>query len=127
MKRNCAAIFRMTQLKGAKWKLCRPLAIVMAVMENWQCEETIQNRKQVIHQSLCVSMSISRVSIQLTRLLNQGPIGQDTLTTMIRQDEMPPSSRSRRRNYYLYSIYSDLAGKLQYPSGKSVLFCQIKS
>ncbi|KAF9242591.1 hypothetical protein BU15DRAFT_86781 [Melanogaster broomeanus] len=43
-----------------------------------------------------------------------GSIGQDTLSAMIRQDEMAPT-RSRRRSYY-YSIYgADTTGKLNYP------------
>ncbi|KAH7885344.1 hypothetical protein F5I97DRAFT_1884682 [Phlebopus sp. FC_14] len=43
-----------------------------------------------------------------------GAIGQDTLSAMIRQDEMAPA-RSRRRTYY-YSIYgADTTGKLHYP------------
>ncbi|KAF8840739.1 hypothetical protein BDN67DRAFT_968036 [Paxillus ammoniavirescens] len=43
-----------------------------------------------------------------------GAIGQDTLSAMIRQDEMAPT-RSRRRSYY-YSIYgADTTGKLNYP------------
>ncbi|KAF9220958.1 hypothetical protein BS17DRAFT_786268 [Gyrodon lividus] len=43
-----------------------------------------------------------------------GAIGQDTLSAMIRQDEMAPT-RSRRRSYY-YSIYgADTTGKLSYP------------
>ncbi|KIJ64454.1 hypothetical protein HYDPIDRAFT_175437 [Hydnomerulius pinastri MD-312] len=43
-----------------------------------------------------------------------GVIGQDTLSAMIRQDEMAPT-RSRRRSYY-YNIYgADTTGKLNYP------------
>lgn len=43
-----------------------------------------------------------------------GTIGQDTLSTMIRQDEMTPI-RSRRRSYY-YNIYNnDVQAKLNYP------------
>ncbi|KAF8133652.1 hypothetical protein EV363DRAFT_927496 [Boletus edulis] len=43
-----------------------------------------------------------------------GAIGQDTLSAMIRQDEMAPT-RSRRRSYY-YSIYgADVNGKLDFP------------
>ncbi|KAF8555227.1 hypothetical protein OG21DRAFT_928362 [Imleria badia] len=43
-----------------------------------------------------------------------GAIGQDTLSAMIRQDEMAPT-RSRRRSYY-YSIYGiDVNGKLDFP------------
>lgn len=47
----------------------------------------------------------------------QGAIGQDTLSAMIRQDEMAPT-RSRRRSYY-YSIYGiDVNGKLDFPIGE---------
>lgn len=47
----------------------------------------------------------------------QGTIGQDTLSAMIRQDEMAPT-RSRRRSYY-YSIYgADVNGKLDFPIGE---------
>lgn len=43
-----------------------------------------------------------------------GTIGQDTLSTMIRQDEMTPI-RSRRRSYY-YNMYNhDVQAKLNYP------------
>ncbi|KAN0087454.1 hypothetical protein V8E55_006075 [Tylopilus felleus] len=46
--------------------------------------------------------------------LDLGAIGQDTLSAMIRQDEMAPA-RSRRRSYY-YSIYgADVNGKLDFP------------
>jgi hypothetical protein len=45
----------------------------------------------------------------------QGRIGQDTLTVMIRQDELPPT-RSRRRSYYA-TYGPDVHGKLNYPSG----------
>ncbi|KAI5986146.1 hypothetical protein EDD15DRAFT_2389952 [Pisolithus albus] len=45
-----------------------------------------------------------------------GTIGQDTLSTMIRQDEMTPI-RSRRRSYYYSSMYNhDAQAKLNYPS-----------
>ncbi|KAI0947141.1 hypothetical protein AcV7_009642 [Taiwanofungus camphoratus] len=43
-----------------------------------------------------------------------GPIGQDTLTTMIRKDELAPSRR--RRFYDMYASYSDSIGKLTYPA-----------
>ncbi|KAG6336050.1 hypothetical protein ID866_3023 [Astraeus odoratus] len=47
--------------------------------------------------------------------LDLGTIGQDTLSSMIRQDEMSPT-RSRRRSYY-YNMYSaDTTGKLTYPA-----------
>lgn len=47
--------------------------------------------------------------------VSQGRIGQDTLTAMIRQDELPPT-RSRRRSYY--NVYGpDVHGKLNYPAG----------
>ncbi|OSX59849.1 hypothetical protein POSPLADRAFT_1075353 [Postia placenta MAD-698-R-SB12] len=42
-----------------------------------------------------------------------GPIGQDTLSTMIRKDELAPSRR--RRFYDMYSSYNDTMGKLPYP------------
>ncbi|KAL4073230.1 hypothetical protein V8B97DRAFT_2023022 [Scleroderma yunnanense] len=46
--------------------------------------------------------------------LDLGAIGQDTLSAMIRQDEMAPT-RSRRRSYY-YGLYgADTTGKLGYP------------
>ncbi|PCH40094.1 hypothetical protein WOLCODRAFT_136650 [Wolfiporia cocos MD-104 SS10] len=43
-----------------------------------------------------------------------GPIGQDTLTTMIRKDELAPTRR--RRFYELYTAYTDSFGKLTYPA-----------
>ncbi|EIW80954.1 hypothetical protein CONPUDRAFT_137081 [Coniophora puteana RWD-64-598 SS2] len=46
-----------------------------------------------------------------------GPIGQDTLTYMIRQDEMGPSRHRRRSSYnYTGTYIPDGSGKLQYPS-----------
>ncbi|OBZ71375.1 hypothetical protein A0H81_08367 [Grifola frondosa] len=42
-----------------------------------------------------------------------GPIGQDTLSTMIRKDEMAPR---RRRFFELYASYHDSVGKLTYPA-----------
>ncbi|THU87049.1 hypothetical protein K435DRAFT_826523 [Dendrothele bispora CBS 962.96] len=38
-----------------------------------------------------------------------GDIGQESLTTMIRQDESIPSSRYRRRIYYPYHVFGDLS------------------
>jgi hypothetical protein len=46
----------------------------------------------------------------------QGIIGQDTLSFMIRQDEMAPA-RSRRRSIYFNYYGSDTTGKLGYPQG----------
>lgn len=46
----------------------------------------------------------------------QGIIGQDTLSTMIRQDEMAPT-RSRRRTVYFSYFGPDTTGKLGYPLG----------
>lgn len=46
----------------------------------------------------------------------QGIIGQDTLSTMIRQDEMAPA-RSRRRTVYFSYFGPDTTGKLGYPLG----------
>ncbi|KAI0761934.1 hypothetical protein BD413DRAFT_616676 [Trametes elegans] len=43
-----------------------------------------------------------------------GAIGQDTLSAMIRKDEMMPTRR--RRHYELYSNYHDSIGKLPYPA-----------
>ncbi|CCM03531.1 uncharacterized protein FIBRA_05665 [Fibroporia radiculosa] len=43
-----------------------------------------------------------------------GPIGQDTLSTMIRKDELAPSRR--RRFYDMYTSYNDSIGKLTYPA-----------
>lgn len=49
--------------------------------------------------------------------LVQGYIGQDTLTSMIRKDELAPS---RRRRYYdIYTPYHDNMGKITYPAGMS--------
>ncbi|EGN92146.1 hypothetical protein SERLA73DRAFT_173118 [Serpula lacrymans var. lacrymans S7.3] len=45
-----------------------------------------------------------------------GRIGQDTLSTMIRQDELAPNRSRGRRSFYNYPYYADHAGKLQYPS-----------
>ncbi|KAG1785964.1 uncharacterized protein HD556DRAFT_1434905 [Suillus plorans] len=44
-----------------------------------------------------------------------GIIGQDTLSSMIRQDEMAPT-RSRRRSFYFSYFGSDTTGKLGYPT-----------
>ncbi|KAI0781991.1 hypothetical protein C8Q75DRAFT_789273 [Abortiporus biennis] len=44
-----------------------------------------------------------------------GYIGQDTLSAMIRKDELAPT-RGRRRFYDMYAPYSDTAGKLTYPA-----------
>ncbi|KAG9315906.1 hypothetical protein JVU11DRAFT_3556 [Chiua virens] len=57
--------------------------------------------------------------LEETSAMGDGPdlgvIGQDTLSAMIRQDEMAPT-RSRRRSYY-YSIYgADVNGKLDFPA-----------
>ncbi|OCH86395.1 hypothetical protein OBBRIDRAFT_761400 [Obba rivulosa] len=46
---------------------------------------------------------------------NLGRITQDTLTTMIRKDEVSPVGR-RRRYYGAFSSYTDHAGKLTYPA-----------
>jgi hypothetical protein len=46
----------------------------------------------------------------------QGRITQDTLSIMIRNDELAPT-RTRRRPYYTYPGYGDATGKLPYPSG----------
>lgn len=56
--------------------------------------------------------------LTLKRLLTtlQGIIGQDTLSSMIRQDEMAPT-RSRRRSFYFSYFGSDTTGKLGYPTG----------
>ncbi|KAH9950579.1 hypothetical protein B0H21DRAFT_722324 [Amylocystis lapponica] len=43
-----------------------------------------------------------------------GHIGQDTLTTMIRKDEMAPTRR--RRFYEMYTSFHDSVGKLPYPA-----------
>ncbi|KAI6151368.1 hypothetical protein EDD17DRAFT_1780239 [Pisolithus thermaeus] len=47
-------------------------------------------------------------------LSSAGTIGQDTLSTMIRQDEMTPT-RSRRRSYYYNMYNNDVQAKLNYP------------
>lgn len=54
-----------------------------------------------------------------THVLNalQGHVGQDTLTTMIRKDELAPSAR-RRRLYDMYATYADNLGKSTCPGGK---------
>ncbi|PSR74795.1 hypothetical protein PHLCEN_2v9509 [Hermanssonia centrifuga] len=44
-----------------------------------------------------------------------GHIGQDTLSTMIRKDELAPT-RGRRRFYDAYASYHDTQGKLTYPA-----------
>ncbi|THH01557.1 hypothetical protein EW026_g1174 [Hermanssonia centrifuga] len=44
-----------------------------------------------------------------------GHIGQDTLSTMIRKDELAPA-RGRRRFYDAYASYHDTQGKLTYPA-----------
>ncbi|KAH7921919.1 hypothetical protein BV22DRAFT_1131886 [Leucogyrophana mollusca] len=51
---------------------------------------------------------------QSTNALDLGAIGQDTLTAMIRQDELSPA-RARRRSFYYNYYGSDASGKLQYP------------
>ena len=51
----------------------------------------------------------------LFRGVCQGVIGQDTLSAMIRKDEMQPSRR--RRYHELYTNYHDSIGKLPYPAG----------
>jgi hypothetical protein len=38
---------------------------------------------------------------------------------MIRQDELAPA-RARRRAYFGYPNYGDMAGKLHYPSGELI-------
>ncbi|KAF9463035.1 hypothetical protein BDZ94DRAFT_648521 [Collybia nuda] len=43
-----------------------------------------------------------------------GSITQESLTTMIRHDEITPV-RSRRRTHYLYGPFTDSSGKMQYP------------
>lgn len=48
----------------------------------------------------------------------QGPIGQDSLTVMIRNDESGPTRNSRRRFYDAYTTYNELSGKLPYPNGE---------
>lgn len=53
-------------------------------------------------------------------LLSQGQIGQDTLTMMIRKEELAPSRR--RRYYSLYTPYSENLGKLTYPAGMFYTF-----
>jgi hypothetical protein len=60
-------------------------------------------------------------STELTSLLLQGRIGQDTLSAMIRQDETATRS-SRRRFYDVYTSQGDLMGKLRYPVGEPVPF-----
>lgn len=62
----------------------------------------------------------------------QGSITQESLTTMIRQDEITPV-RSRRRMHYLYGPFGDSSGKMQYPHGQLLLSgphsstCDLKS
>ncbi|KAF8895518.1 hypothetical protein BD779DRAFT_1499942 [Infundibulicybe gibba] len=46
--------------------------------------------------------------------LDLGIITQESLTTMIRHDEVVPA-RARRRMHYPYGVYGDSSGKLQYP------------
>ncbi|KAH7913399.1 hypothetical protein BJ138DRAFT_1081602 [Hygrophoropsis aurantiaca] len=53
--------------------------------------------------------------LQSTDALDLGTIGQDTLTAMIRQDELSPARALRRSLYYSY-YSNDSSGKLQYPS-----------
>ena len=48
--------------------------------------------------------------------LMQGYVGQDSLSTMIRKDELGPT-RNRRRFYDAYASYQDTTGKLTYPVG----------
>jgi len=62
-----------------------------------------------------VSVSFLLTSKRLLITL-QGIIGQDTLSSMIRQDEMAPT-RSRRRSLYFSYFGPDTTGKLGYPTG----------
>ncbi|PFH54082.1 hypothetical protein AMATHDRAFT_53891 [Amanita thiersii Skay4041] len=54
-----------------------------------------------------------------------GSITQESLSTMIRQDEAAPS-RSRRRIDYPWGTFSDSAGKLHYPPNCHDVACWIK-
>ena len=66
---------------------------------------------------LCVRLaSIRRVWVSRVLTRSQGHVGQDTLSVMIRKDELGPS-RGRRRFYDPFATYQDTTGKLTYPPG----------
>ncbi|KAL0961156.1 hypothetical protein HGRIS_006128 [Hohenbuehelia grisea] len=55
-----------------------------------------------------------------------GAIGQDTLSTMIKQDELAPS-RPRRRSFYMYSLYTESMNRLPYPNDATHVARWVKS
>ena len=55
----------------------------------------------------------------------QGDITQETLTTMIRHDEvLPVRVRRRTHNYPFGGLYADTSGRSPYPIGKFILKCK---
>ena len=66
---------------------------------------------------LCVSAARPRDLLSNPFPHMQGPVGQDSLSTMIRKDELGPA-RTRRRFYDVHASYQDTTGKLTYPAGE---------
>lgn len=89
---------------------------VEALTDNEEDPDDKDPERDVDHEDLvCHRPCATR--IRLTKVDLQGTIGQDTLSAMIRKDEMIPTRR--RRYQELYTNYHDSIGKLPYPAGAS--------